>query len=338
MSNSSTGRTSANSVSATPRSSRPSRRARRSECPRRPWGPPGSSLWYVIGITYTAETSWSDTRDRRSVTLVPTAAMSATVTIEMRPRISTYSTRACPASRSRRARRLMKKLFIATICYLPPVWISGPGCVAAARPLSAPGRPRRTSTPSVAPSRIGCGSTPDSPPPRVAPSEPYRARNQTGTADRVAGTGLSGESRAAPPRAVLADEDDVAPVELPPGARREQPLRHLLLARRIAHEQAVAARDASRPLDAKPELDDVLQLLCGQELEATVERNPAAKLGVVEDQPVGVALVREDAQARVLLGDPRDGARRGRREVTRVPARRVRERADDDPRADERRR
>src|SRR5437588_3862677 len=60
------------------------------------------------------------------LTSVPTALRSASATTEIRPRTSAYSTSAWPSSRSRRARRLMKKLFIATICYLPPVWISGP--------------------------------------------------------------------------------------------------------------------------------------------------------------------------------------------------------------------
>src|SRR5205823_11291931 len=130
-----------------------------------------------------------------------------------------------------------------------PVWVSRPRCVAAARPPLCAWAPAQNHH-SLLRAQQAWLCLPRVTSPSSGPwFEPYRARKQAGTEDRLAATELSGESRAAPPRAVLADDDHVAPVELPPGARREQPLRHLLLARRVEHEQAVAARDAPRALD-----------------------------------------------------------------------------------------
>src|SRR5437588_453098 len=154
----------------------------------------------------------------------------------MRPRMSAYSTSAWPSSRSRRACRLMKKLFIATICYLPPVRISGPGCVAAARPLFRAWAPAQNLHSLLRAQQDWLVSPPTLTSPSSGSSfEQYRARNQAGTADRLGGTELSGESRAAFFCASPAEDDHVAPVELAPPAARDQPLRDLLLARRVEH-------------------------------------------------------------------------------------------------------
>src|SRR5919204_133924 len=64
MSRRRSGRTSAISVSATPRSSRHRDRTRRSEGPRRPRGPPGIILCSDIGTTYTADLDRRDERGR----------------------------------------------------------------------------------------------------------------------------------------------------------------------------------------------------------------------------------------------------------------------------------
>ena len=128
----------------------------------------------------------------------------------------------------------------------------------------------------------------------------------------------------------LPDHDDVAvAIDRSATGSGQQLLRHLVLRALggIEDEQAVAPDHFGRTADPGAEVDDALELLPREELEAPVEGDAACELWVLEHEPVRETLVRENAGAGILICDLSHAIGGRRREVVRKPVRRVVERS-----------
>src|SRR5437763_4602281 len=251
---------------------------------------------------------------------------------EIIARISAYSTRACPSSRSARAKRAdtatMYALWKITTSFLVLLRLSRSG-LGPPTPLAPPCGPSFRRLPQlVARGRQRIDVSQRDPLAHVSNQDAsapavHRLKVQSRPVEQSCLPPLGGSSLV-PEDGTGNDDDAVTPVEPARAPAAEKTLGKKTVRTLLEDEESVRRQGPSPALDLSAGIDQLNQPLLRHELEPNVESDPSAQLRNLQQQPVAVLLVgkklhagvghidatyRVEGLRRIVTPQPRVGAR-----------------------------